>query len=966
MLDLIHIKKDYYIDKKPFCALKDLNVSFPESGFVAILGPSGCGKTTTLNIIGGLDHYTSGDLLIDGKSTKEFKDADWDAYRNEQVGFVFQNYNLINHQNVLSNVSTALLLNGVGAKERKERALKALEIVGLSGSEKKKPNQLSGGQMQRLAIARAIINNPRIILADEPTGALDSVTSIQIMDILKKMSETCLVIMVTHNSELANKYADRIIEMKDGEIIKDSSPIEINETSKGNKLEKKKTSMSIPTVFKSSFSNICTKKTRTILTSIASSIGIIGVALVLSVTNGFSTYVSNLETSVASAVPITINKTAYSYESNDLNEGYTQYPDDQKVFVYDTSSTQSIAHTNYFTEEYVKEVLDPLVADGLAQSVVTNRQGLDFNIIRKITGPDGDVTYKKINQSKSASASGSLLDVAISLPTTIFHELYGQEESLSSMYDTICGRFPKSSDEIVLITDRYNRIKKSTLTNLGLLASNDSTTASISFSDLVGSVYKAYLPSNLYKDVGEDFKLTVNAYKDITPKIDLSTMEVTYSGTITKKTILRYKDIDTTQEGYKELYENDDKYKPKTLKIVGILRPSETSYLNLMPASIGYLPSLKEEYVQDTKSNCSNLQDVANDCWYLKPMLKTDDGGNKVQTDADGLVKLGEAMTDLVKSLLSGETSISTSLISNIASSLSYEYFNTQQQHVDEGVRSVPYYSGYLSAARLIGQDFREDLVGEFVDKFSSSSGDKQEELLLALFERLMEPSFYTNSHENETFDITSENLNLDFNIIDLIAYFNSYSLITSILIFPSSLSNKDALKARLDAWNASKPSSQNVYYTDIMESFTSSLGMLIDLISVVLIVFASISLIVSSIMTSIITYVSVVERTKEIGVIRACGARKRDVGHLFEAECVMIGLAAGLLGVAITALLNIPLSAIIDNMYPGNGLQHISSLNPLHAVILVVLSIFLAFISGLIPARMGAKKDPVAALRSE
>lgn len=966
MLDLIHIKKDYYIDKKPFSALKDLNVSFPENGFVAILGPSGCGKTTTLNIIGGLDHYTSGDLLIDGKSTKEFKDADWDAYRNEQVGFVFQNYNLIAHQNVLSNVSTALLLNGVTAKERKERALKALEKVGLSGSEKKKPNQLSGGQMQRVAIARAIINNPRIILADEPTGALDSVTSIQIMDILKKMSETCLVIMVTHNSELANRYANRIIEMKDGEIIKDSSPLEMIVSNKGDKLEKKKTSMSIPTVFKSSFSNICTKKTRTILTSIASSIGIIGVALVLSVTNGFSTYVSNLETSVASAVPITINKTTYSYESNDLNDGYTQYPDDQKVFVYDTSSTKSIAHTNYFTDEYIREVLDPLVTDGLAQSVVTNREGLNFNIIRKITGSDGKVTYTKINQYKSASASGSLLDVAISLPTTVFHELYGQEEGLSSMYDTICGRFPETSDEIVLITDRYNRIKKSTLTSLGLLTSDDTTTASISFSDLIGSVYKAYLPSNLYQDVGETYKLTVKSYEDIVPNFDLSTMKITYSGKITTKTINRYKDVDSTSEGYGEVYENDAKYKPKTLKIVGILRPSETSYLNLMPASIGYLPSLKDEYIEDTKNNCSEFQDLANDCWYLKPSLETDEEGNETQTEKDGLVKLGEAMTDLIKSLISGDGTISTSLVSSIASSLSYEYFTTQKQYHDEGVRMVPYYSGYLSAAKLIGQDFREDLVGKVVDELLSSSGDKQSELITELVSRMMEPSFYTNTHTNPTFDVTSDTMNLDFNIMDMIAYFNSYSLITSILIFPKSLSTKNELKARLDAWNSSKPDAQNVYYSDIMESFTSSLGTLVDLISVVLVVFASISLIVSSIMTSIITYVSVVERTKEIGVIRACGARKRDVGHLFEAECVMIGLAAGLLGIGLTALLNIPLSLIIDSMYPGNGLQHISSLNPLHAVILVVLSIFLAFISGLIPARLGAKKDPVAALRSE
>ncbi len=961
MLDLIHIKKDYYVDKKPFAALKDLSVSFGEVGFVAILGPSGCGKTTTLNIIGGLDHYTSGDLLINGKTTKDFKDSDWDAYRNEQVGFVFQSYNLIPHQNVLSNVETTLLLNGVSRKERKERAMKALEKVGLSGSEKKKPNQLSGGQMQRVAIARAIVNNPKIILADEPTGALDSVTSIQIMEILKEMSKTCLVIMVTHNAELARQYAERIIEMKDGEIIKDSNPLPIKAKSDGQYLEKKKTSMSLLTTFKSSFMNICTKKTRTILTSIASSIGIIGVALVLSITNGFSQYVDNLETSVASSVPISINKVTYSYTPNDQNDDYAEYPSDQKVFVYDDSSTASIAHTNYYTKEYVKEVLDPLVEDGLAQSVLLNRQGLSFNLLKKVQSSDGEVSYAKINQFKSASASGSLLDVAISLPTTIFHELYGQEEGLGKMYDTVCGRFPQSSDELVLITDRYNRVKKDTLVNLGLLAEGDEKTASISFTDILDSEYKAYFPSKLYQNTQDSaYTLNVSAYENITPSYDFGSGKVTYSGTKTTKTIHRYKGVDDTQKGYKEVYENDAKYQPKILKIVGVLRPSESSYINLMPSSIGYLTSLKDEFVKDVENNCQDLQDVCKNAWYFT--TKKDSQKN----DLDGLGQLGEAMTDAVKTLLNADGVIDSSLASEIASSINYEYFSTQQSLIDDGKRMVPYYSGYFSSAKLIGADYREDLVGKFIDALSASSGVERDDLIGKLLLRIQEPSFYSNEYENSTYDIKDDSINMDFNILDLVAYFQSYSLITSILIFPSSLANKDIVKARLDAWNSSVPESQNVYYTDIMSSFTSSLGTLISLVSLVFVIFASISLIVSSIMTSIITYISVVERTKEIGVIRACGARKRDVGHLFEAECVMIGTVAGLIGIAATVLLNIPLSIVIDHIYPGNGLEHIASLNPLHALILLLLSILLAFLSGLIPARMGARKDPVEALRSE
>lgn len=964
MLDLIHIKKDYLIDKKPFTALHDITVSFADKGFVAILGPSGCGKTTTLNIIGGLDHYTEGDLLIDGKSTKHFKDPDWDAYRNEQVGFVFQNYNLIEHMNVLSNVETALLLNGVPRKERWERALNAIRAVGLEGSEKKKPNQLSGGQMQRIAIARAIVNNPKIILADEPTGALDSNTSIQILDILKKMSQDRLVIMVTHNAELANQYADRIIRMKDGLIVEDSNPTPTHQIPEGEKLTKQKTSMSLMSAFKSSFYNIRTKKTRTILTSIASSIGIIGVALVLSVTNGFSNYVSAVETSVASSVPITISKTSYAYTSNDVNDGYTQYPADQDVFVYDTSTSRSIAHTNYYTDEYIRDVLNPLVKEGLAQSVLINRQGLNFNLLKKVTDPEGETTYKEINQYSSASASGSILDVAISLPTSIFHELYGQEENLSSMYDVIYGRFPTKEDELVLITDRYNRVTKNTLKNLGIISDGDTKTAKISFEDIVNNEYKAYVPSKFYEATAESgYPLTVSAYENIKPNYDFGTGKITYSGTKTTRTINRYKDVDDNQAGYELLYNNDAKYEPMTLKIVGILRPSANSYINLMPASIGYLTELKDRFVKDTETNCAAIQDVAADCWYLGQSL--DEGGNP--TSEDGLLKLGEAMTNLVSSLNHSDSSmIPTNLVSSIANAMKYEYFYTQPRYVSSGMRIVPSYGGYFSAAKLIGKDFREDLVGKFIDKLASSTGEERETMLTEFIKRIQQPSFYANEYEKETFDIENNDLNLDFNIMDLVAYFQSYSLINSILIFPASLSTKDILKARLDQWNNSQPESRKIYYNDIMASFTSSLGTLISVISVVLVIFASISLVVSSIMTAIITYVSVIERTKEIGIMRACGARKKDVGRLFEAECVIIGFVAGIIGIVMTIILNLPVSFLVDHMYPGNGLDHIASLNPLHAGILLLLATLLAFLSGLIPARMGAKKDPVECLRSE
>ncbi len=584
---------------------------------------------------------------------------------------------------------------------------------------------------------------------------------------------------------------------------------------------------------------------------------------------------------------------------------------------------------------------------------------MKFNIIKKVTDPDGNVSYLEIDQSKSASATGSILDTVISVPTTIFHELYGEEDDLSSMYDTICGRFPKSSDEIVLITDRYNRVKKNTLINLGLIASTDKTTASISFDEILGTTYKAYKPSKYFEATDNDaYKLNMTAYSNIKPSYDLTTGKITYSGTAGTKTIQRYIEPNTNQKGLEDLYNNDAKYSPKTLKIVGVLRPSETSYMNLMPASIGYVQSLKDEYVEDVEKNCVNMQETSSNAWFFTSV--------KDSNGQDGLDRLSNAMSDLVKSLMDGSDTVSTTVASAIASSINYEYFFAKQKNIDEGSRIVPYYTGYFNGARRIGQDFREDIVGKFVDNLYSANEDDKATLLNKLIARLTESSFYELNYKNPTYDLSSDEINLDFNILDFVAYFQSYSLISSIMIFPSSISNKDIIKARMDQWNKDTSSDQNVYYTDIMSSYTSTLGTFISLISVVFIIFASISLIVSSIMTANITYVSVIERTKEIGIIRACGARKSDVGHLFETECLIIGFVAGVLGIAVTLILNIPLSLIVDHLFPGNGLSHIASLNPLHALILIVISIFLSFISGFIPARLGARKDPVIALRGE
>ena len=975
-LVLSHIKKDYYIDGKPFTALQDISLAFPKRGFVAILGPSGCGKTTMLNIIGGLDHYTSGDLLIDGKSTKDFKDSEWDGYRNERVGFVFQSYNLIPHENVLQNVEVSLLLNGVSKKERNERALAALDKVGLKDSASKRPNQLSGGQMQRVALARAVVNNPKIILADEPTGALDSGTSIQVMDLLKEIASDRLVIMVTHNRDLADQYADRIIEMKDGVILSDSAPLPLEDATPTGKEITKKTAMSFPTALHSSFLSIGTKKGRTILTAVASSIGIIGVALVLAVSNGFQNYVNNVEGSVASSVPITITPVDYSYMPTTTTED-TEYPTDSNLNVYDTSVSSYVIHRNNYNQDYFNYV-SKTVDKKLARSVMFNRQDFSFNLLTQ-DGSEvdsaGKPVIRTVDQYSSASMSASVVSSVTSLPATIFHEMYGEENSISSMYDVIYGSYPKNKDEIVLITDRYNRIEFSTLKKLGILKSTAVAESGqkIPFSDLVYDgasdstykTYKAYKNSyyyRMYDDSGAIQAPTQETRKqyEITG-FDPSTVSFTGKVSETPKTVSFYNNLDNASGRYVNIYQDDAYYHPISLKIVGVLRPSKESYVSLMPSSIGYLSGLKDELYSDVApgGNGEKLAQIAATNYYIN--AESDDKRDRGDGTAwpDGLATLNATLQTFFTvsggniTLKSG-ISLSESVLDKIFSS-AYLFRNFYNN-------TTHYYPGFSTSAgsflawnRVVGGDFKENNVSfPAIPTTAYSSDDPDWAKFMAFWtNRLFNPDFYNGTAE-------------DWSAIDFEAYFNGYSLVSSILIFPMSLTTKDQLHSYLDEYNKDKVDADQIVYTDIMATFTSSLSVLIQIISVVLLVFAAISLVVSSVMTGIITYVSVVERTKEIGILRACGARKKDVGRLFEAECTIIGAAAGLIGVAFTYLVCIPINLIIDHQYPGNNLSSIASLNPLHALILLALGVVLALVSGLIPSRMAAKKDPVVALRTE
>lgn len=960
MLELRHIHKDYYVDNEPFPALKDVSLSFPDSGFVSILGPSGCGKTTLLNIIGGLDHYTSGDLLIDGKSTKGFKDADWDAYRNEHVGFVFQSYNLIPHISVLANVETSLLLNGAPHAERAKKAEAALEAVGLQGNYKKRPNQLSGGQMQRVALARAIVNDPSIILADEPTGALDSATSVQVMDILKELSKKRLVIMVTHNQELAERYSDRIIRIKDGEVVGDTKDYQpVSKPAEEERMKTKKTSMSFWSALKNAVSNLRTKKTRTFLTAFASSIGIFGVALVLAVSNGFQIYVDNVEGSMASSVPITISR--MSYTTNTVSTPLPpEYPTDDMLNVYDSSTTTYVVHTNYYDKEYIDNVVNPLVDQGLARSVLVNRDGLSFNLLKKVhSNETGLDSYLRIDQTRSAGGISGAVSSLTGLPTTIFHELFGEEKGVRSMYDCIYGKYPTSSDELVLIVDRYNRVDLSTLRDLGLIAKDDDKTTSVSFEDLfANNVYKAYFNSSFYSKQEESEK-HFPGYLSVKPRLENGqiVLEGDAGDGSYQKSIKRV----VYDGNYGNIYNDDATYSPKTLKLVGVLRPSKESYLQLMPTSIGYLSSLKDEFVEDAEQNCDFLHEANENSWYIP----TGYSGSQYTAANDGLPKLQSAFNEILTAVSGGGSGLSTDLVSKISDALAYTYSNVTLEK-----RNTLYSIGnssYLWEARKGGADFREDLVGRFVDRLNYGTAEEKKSAMTAFLERILESSFYSNGHEKATYDVDGDRLDMDFNLIDLVAYFKSYSLISSILIFPASLTTKEALKAELDAYNNKQTNeSKKVIYSDVMESFTSSLSVMIQVLSIVLIVFASISLVVSSVMTSIITYVSVIERTKEIGILRACGARKKDVGRLFEAECVIVGFVAGLIGILFGYLACPIIGVIVDSIYPGNNLTSIAQLNPLHALILLALSVLLALLSGLIPSRLGAKKDPVIALRSE
>ena len=800
MLKLEGITKDYKAGDGVVHALKGINLEFRRTEFVSILGHSGCGKTTMLNIIGGLDRYTDGDLSIDGVSTKKYKDVDWDTYRNMKVGFVFQSYNLIQHLTILDNVAMAMTLSGVGLSERRRRAEEALRTVGLEGQLKKLPNQLSGGQMQRVSIARAIVNNPEIILADEPTGALDSATSVQVMELLKDISRDKLVIMVTHNRELAEKYSTRIVSVKDGEIVDDTMPYDgsdeipavtdFHATDKEKKKKLKKSSMSYSTAIKLSFKNLMTKKGRTLMTSIAGSIGIIGVCLVLAISNGFSGYVEDLQKTVLAGYPVHIAQE--TFDTNVLinmfmggtsgSDQKVQYPDSGLIYQYNTAEMiNSAIIENDFGQDYI-DYVDKVKDNGWASSV-TYSYGMEMTVVGKTVNAAGKVTYQKVNEKMGMDMSGFFNPTA----NIGWSEMIGGEEFILTQYDLIAGSFPQNKNQVVLVVDSYNQANVSVLLGLGF----SSLQKEIGLNDIIGTKLRVIANDDLYVQGS-------NGY---------------------------YAEKSTNTE-FEELFNAPASETKIEIEVVGVLRPKEGVQLALLSSGINYTSELTR---------------------YL------------IDVNYESDVVAAQAANQQV----------------DITTGLPFTASDT-----------------YRKAMQKLGGD----------------------------------------------------------------------STPTGMNIYPKDFEGKEAIIAYLDAWNAQNPQ-QKVIYVDMSEMATSMLNEIIRIISIVLVCFAAISLVVSSVMIGIITYVSVVERTKEIGILRSLGARKIDIANVFNAETFIIGLLAGVIGVIVTYILSIPINLIIYNLVE---IGNLCILSPWHALIMIVVSFALTMIAGLVPSSVAAKKDPVEALRTE
>lgn len=868
MLKLQNIKKDYVTGETTVSALKGISVEFRKNEFVSILGQSGCGKTTLLNIIGGLDQYTDGDLFINGKSTKMYKDRDWDNYRNHSVGFIFQSYNLIPHQTVLSNVELALTLTGVSKSERRKRAVEVLEKVGLGDQLNKKPNEMSGGQMQRVAIARALINNPEILLADEPTGALDSETSLQIMDLLKEIANDRLVIMVTHNPELAEKYSTRIIRLLDGNIIDDSMPYDGEEAESKEDKDKKRPSMSFFTALSLSLNNLMTKKARTFLTSFAGSIGIIGIALILSLSNGVNAYIKNVEEDTLSSYPVMIEEAGMDLSSlaSDLMNA-DEAPADRnldKVYSNNIMTEMMTTMVNGLSANNLglfKEHIDQSDEFKQYASEIEYKYSTVMNIYdEKGNRVNPNTVFETVFQNAGSSNAGTG-PMANFSNAEVWTRLFDNKELLEKQYDIVAGKMPEKYNEIVLVVDKNNQISDYTLYSLGLKDSKEleeMMEKAMAGEKIEPTADTSYSFDDILK---LKFKLLVNT----------EYFEKNTDGTWTDKTD-------------DELYVQSKLDAAEEISVVGIIRPSEDSITDAASGYVGYTGELMEHLI-----NTVNESEI---------------------------VKAQKANPEVNQ--LTGRPFESN-------------YENMTYEQLTAYIAGLPaeeqsQYNAYLGQMKAQGMS-DDQILERFKSALVSQGGSATYESNLTLM-----------------------------GVSDL-------SKPSVINIYPKDFEAKEKISDLITEYNQNAEDQNKITYTDYIGLMLSSVTTIINAISYILIAFVSISLIVSSIMIGIITYISVLERTKEIGILRAMGASKRDISRVFNAETLIVGFAAGAIGIIVTLLLLIPINAIIAAITDISGLAVMPFAG---AVILVIISMLLTFIAGLIPSKIAAKKNPVTALRSE
>lgn len=1004
MLELKNIKKDYPGGGETVQALKGISLQFRKSEFVSILGPSGCGKTTMLNIIGGLDQYTEGDLVINGKSTKDFKDRDWDAYRNHSVGFVFQSYNLIPHQTVLQNVELALTLSGVGKSERRSRAKKALEQVGLGSQLKKKPSEMSGGQMQRVAIARAIVNNPDIVLADEPTGALDTETSLQVMEILKEISKDRLVIMVTHNPNLAERYSTRIVRMLDGLITDDSAPLSEEEIKKEQEEDKvkterekkvKKPSMSLSTSFGLSLKNLITKKGRTALTSFAGSIGIIGIALIFAVSQGTTAYINALQEDTLSSYPITLEAhsmnlgalmeafigTAHSQEEHDNDAVY------QKPMVYDLvnalSSAETIDNDLAAFKAYIEERrADTSDENGLNEAISGIQYTYDTEFLVYTENVDGTIIrsdsqelmqellieYFGLDMSSMMDlgeeyglmdSMGSMFSMGSSM--VLWQEMLSGDNGklvsplLESQYDVIYGSWPTEYNEIVLVVDENNEIDDMALYALGLKSKEE-----------IDAVMQAAMNQTAIEV--EQQKWSYEEICDMEFRIILNSS----CYTLDESTGL-YTDLRESNAGLKYLYDNG-----LSLKVSGIIRPSEDAVSSMLTGSIGYTSELTEYIIEQSKNSAAvtaQLNNPSTDIFTGLPFKESTGDLTDEQKEADfreyisGLDEQGKAnayitimsipsqeqidaavsqtmdsmtreeMEEMLNEALAQQTGVNTEELADYISSMTDEEFNSMFTQIIAEQFTLQYAQ---QVQEQMGQMNAQELAAALDMALPSYTTEQCAEY----YEQVL--SFSESSYEDNM-------LELGYVDLDDPATINLYA---------SSFENKELIEQAIEDYNSTVSELEQIEYTDYVGLMMSSVTSIINAVTYVLIAFVAVSLIVSSIMIGVITLISVQERTKEIGILRAIGASKRNVSSMFNAETVIIGFTSGALGVIITYILCIPINLILHHL---TGINTLSAYLPVPvAVILVLISVALTLFSGIIPSRSAAKKDPVVALRTE